>query len=95
MAGKTDAVLLDTGFTRADALRIVAMVLDSKKALKTIYISEADPDYYFGIEMLKQYLPEGTDGKTEGQLDGAHCESARRGPLAPNRPLKNRPSTRV
>ena len=28
VAGKTDAVLLDTGFTRADALRIAAMVLD-------------------------------------------------------------------
>lgn len=58
VAGKTDAVLLDTGFTRADALRIAAMVLDSKKTLKTIYISQADPDYYFGIEVLKQVFPE-------------------------------------
>lgn len=58
VAGKTDAVLLDTGFTRADALRIAALVLDSKKTLKTIYISQADPDYYFGIEVLKQYFPE-------------------------------------
>src|SRR5436189_136584 len=49
VSGKTDAVLLDTGFTRADALRIAAMVLDSKKALRTIYISQADPDFYFGI----------------------------------------------
>jgi glyoxylase-like metal-dependent hydrolase (beta-lactamase superfamily II) len=51
-------VLLDTGFTRADALRIAAMLLDSKKTLKTIYISQADPDYYFGIEILKLYFPE-------------------------------------
>jgi len=58
VSGKTDAVLLDTGFTRADALRIVAMVLDSKKVLKTIYISQPDPDYYFGIEVLKQYFPD-------------------------------------
>lgn len=58
VTGQTDAVLLDTGFTRADALRIAAMVLDSKKTLKTIYISQADPDYYFGIEVLKQYFPE-------------------------------------
>lgn len=58
VAGRTDAVLLDTGFTRADALRIAAMVLDSRKVLKTIYISQADPDYYFGIEVLKQYFPE-------------------------------------
>jgi glyoxylase-like metal-dependent hydrolase (beta-lactamase superfamily II) len=58
VAGKTDAVLLDTGFTRADAMRIAAMVLDSKKTLKTVYISQADPDYYFGIEVIKQVFPD-------------------------------------
>lgn len=58
VAGKTDAVLLDTGFTRADALRIAAMVLDSRKTLKTIYISQPDPDYYFGVDVLKSYFPE-------------------------------------
>ncbi|CAD5366995.1 MBL fold metallo-hydrolase [Rubrivivax sp. A210] len=58
VAGKTDAVLLDTGFTRADALRIAAMVLDSKKTLKTVYISQADPDYYFGLEVIRQYFPQ-------------------------------------
>lgn len=58
VSGKTDAVLLDTGFTRADALRITAMVLESKKTLKAIYISHADPDFYFGIETLKQVFPE-------------------------------------
>lgn len=65
VTGKTDAVLLDTGFTRADALRIAAMVLDSKKALKTIYISQADPDFYFGIEVLKQAFPDAKVVATE------------------------------
>ena len=58
VSGKTEAVLLDTGFTRADAYRIAAMVLDSKKTLKTIYISQADPDFYFGTEVLRQIFPE-------------------------------------
>jgi len=58
VSGQTDAVLLDTGFTRADALRIAAMVLDSRKTLKTIYISQADPDFYFGIAVLKQFFPQ-------------------------------------
>lgn len=58
VTGETDAVLLDTGFTRADALRIAAMVLDSRKTLKTIYISQPDPDYYFGIDILKLYFPD-------------------------------------
>src|ERR1051325_11687406 len=45
--GKTDAVLVDTGCTRDDALPIAAMVLDRGETLKTFYISQADPDFYF------------------------------------------------
>ena len=60
VSGKTDAVLIDTGFTRADAHRIAAMVLDSRKTLKTIYISQADPDFYFGAGVLKTVFPEAT-----------------------------------
>ena len=58
VSGKTDAVLIDTGFTQADAHRIAAMVLDSRKTLKTIYISQADPDFYFGGGILKTLFPE-------------------------------------
>ena len=68
VSGKTDAVLLDTGFTRADALRIAAMVLDSGKTLKTIYISQADPDFYFGIDVLKQHFPDAAVLATEPTL---------------------------
>ena len=57
VSGKKDAVLLDSGFTQADAYRIAAMVLDSKKTLTTIYITQADPDYYFGTEVLKNIFP--------------------------------------
>ena len=60
VSGNTDAVLIDTGFTRADAHRIAAMVLDSRKTLKTIYISQADPDFYFGAGVLKTMFPEAT-----------------------------------
>lgn len=60
VSGKTDAVLIDAGFTRADAYRIAAMVLDSRKTLKTIYISQADPDFYFGAGVLKKLFPEAT-----------------------------------
>src|SRR5438270_5140168 len=60
VSGKTDAVLIDTGFTQADAHRIAAMVLDSRKTLKTIYISQADPDFYFGAALMKKWFPEAT-----------------------------------
>ena len=55
--GDTEAMVIDAGFTKADALRIAAKVLDSKKELKTIFISQADPDYYFGAETLHDIFP--------------------------------------
>jgi glyoxylase-like metal-dependent hydrolase (beta-lactamase superfamily II) len=58
VSGKTEAVVIDSGFTRADALRIAANVLDSGKTLKTIFISNADPDFYFGAELLKAQFPQ-------------------------------------
>jgi glyoxylase-like metal-dependent hydrolase (beta-lactamase superfamily II) len=57
VSGRTEALVIDSGFTRADALRIAANVLDSGKTLKAIFISNADPDYYFGAETLKTVFP--------------------------------------
>lgn len=51
-------MVIGSGFTLADALRIAAAVLDSGKALKTILISDADPDYYFGAEALQALFPD-------------------------------------
>jgi glyoxylase-like metal-dependent hydrolase (beta-lactamase superfamily II) len=58
VSGKTEAMVIDSGFTRADALRVAANVLDSGKTLKTIFISNADPDFYFGAETLKTLFPQ-------------------------------------
>lgn len=56
--GEKEAMVIDAGFTRADGLRIAANVLDSGKRLTTIYVSQADPDYYFGVETLKEIFPQ-------------------------------------
>lgn len=58
VSGKSEAMVIDSGFTRADALRVAANVLDSGKTLKTIFISNADPDFYFGAETLKGIFPQ-------------------------------------
>ncbi|ENO82669.1 Zn-dependent hydrolase [Thauera sp. 27] len=58
VSGKSEAVVIDSGFTRADALRIAAHVLDSGRTLKAILISNADPDFYFGAEVLKEHFPQ-------------------------------------
>jgi hypothetical protein len=58
VSGKSEAMVIDSGFTRADVLRIAADVLDSGKTLKTILISNADPDYYFGAVTLRSLFPQ-------------------------------------
>lgn len=58
VSGKSEAIVIDSGFTRADALRVAANVLDSGKTLKAIFISNADPDFYFGAEVLKGLFPQ-------------------------------------
>jgi glyoxylase-like metal-dependent hydrolase (beta-lactamase superfamily II) len=58
LTGKNDAVLIDAQFTRADAHRLVADILSSGKTLRAIYISHGDPDFYFGLEVIKQEFPD-------------------------------------
>src|SRR5215213_4370625 len=58
ITGDREAMLVDAGFTRADGHRLVAEVLDSGKALTTVFVSHADPDYYLGAEVLADAFPE-------------------------------------
>ncbi|NDY92475.1 MBL fold metallo-hydrolase [Ideonella livida] len=58
LSGSTESLLIDTGFSRADALRIAALVLESGKPLTTILVSQADPDFYFGTETLQALFPQ-------------------------------------
>lgn len=58
VTGERDALLVDAGFTRADGHRLVAEVLDSGRALRTVFISHADPDYYWGAEVVADAFPE-------------------------------------
>ena len=67
--GEKEAMVIDAGFTRADALRIAANVLDSGKQLTTIYVSQADPDYYFGVEFLKEIFPQADVVTTSAVLE--------------------------
>lgn len=69
ISGEKEAIVIDAGFTRADALRIAANVLDSGKQLTTIYVSQADPDYYFGVETLKEIFPQADVVTSRAVLD--------------------------
>src|SRR4051794_31025079 len=56
----TEALLVDAGFTRADGHRLVAAVLGSGRPLSTVVISHADPDFYFGAEVIAAAFPDAT-----------------------------------
>ena len=74
--GEKEAIVIDAGFTRADALRIAANVLDSGKQLTTIYVSQADPDYYFGVETLKEIFPQADVVSTPAVLEKINAKLA-------------------
>lgn len=58
VTGRQEAMLIDAQFTRADAHRLVADILARGKTLKTVYVSHGDPDYYFGLEVIKAEFPD-------------------------------------
>lgn len=58
VTGQRDALLIDAQFTRADAHRLVAAILASGKRLTAVYVSHGDPDYYFGLEVIKAEFPD-------------------------------------
>jgi glyoxylase-like metal-dependent hydrolase (beta-lactamase superfamily II) len=55
--GDKRAVLIDAPFTRADAYRVVAAVLESGKTLDTIFVTHDHPDHFFSVEVLTDAFP--------------------------------------
>lgn len=57
ITGDKDAILIDAQFDLADAHRLVAMILESKKQLTTVYVTHFHPDHYFGLAVIQQAFP--------------------------------------
>lgn len=56
--GEHDAVLVDPPFTKADAHRVVAMVLDSGKHLTAVFVTHDHPDHYFSMDVIAEAFPD-------------------------------------
>jgi glyoxylase-like metal-dependent hydrolase (beta-lactamase superfamily II) len=76
ISGAREAVLVDAGFTFPDGKALAEAIAASGKTLTTIYISQSDPDYYFGLKPLKAAFPDArviaaraTIAAIEGNLD--------------------------
>jgi len=58
ITGEKGAVLIDAPFTRADAYRVLAAVLESGKSLETIFVTHDHPDHFFSVEVLTDAFPD-------------------------------------
>ena len=56
--GDKEAVLIDAQFQRNDAEALVAKIRASGRKLTTVYISQADPDFYFGLDVIRAAFPD-------------------------------------
>lgn len=57
LVGEHEAALIDAQFQRNDAQTLVDRIKATGKPLTTIYISHSDPDYYFGLDVIKAAFP--------------------------------------
>jgi glyoxylase-like metal-dependent hydrolase (beta-lactamase superfamily II) len=57
VTGKTNAALIDAQWTLSNAHRVIAEILETGKHLKTIYITHAHPDHYFGLGTIAEAFP--------------------------------------
>jgi glyoxylase-like metal-dependent hydrolase (beta-lactamase superfamily II) len=55
--GKKDAVLIDAQWTLSNAHRVITEILETGKELKTIYLTHAHPDHYFGAGTIADAFP--------------------------------------
>jgi glyoxylase-like metal-dependent hydrolase (beta-lactamase superfamily II) len=58
VSGASEAVLIDGGFTYSDGRAVADEIKATGKALSTIYVSQSDPDYYFGLKPIQSAFPE-------------------------------------
>ena len=58
VSGANEAVLIDGGFTLPDGKALADAIKATGKKLTTIYISQSDPDYYFGLGPIKAAFPD-------------------------------------
>jgi glyoxylase-like metal-dependent hydrolase (beta-lactamase superfamily II) len=58
LMGKKEAILIDGGFNYPDGDALVEEIKASGKKLTQIYISQSDPDFYFGLTPVKAAFPD-------------------------------------
>ena len=60
---------IDAQFQRNDAEKLVEMIKATGKKLTTVYISQSDPDYYFGLDVIHAAFPDAKIVATQATID--------------------------
>jgi glyoxylase-like metal-dependent hydrolase (beta-lactamase superfamily II) len=58
LSGATEAMLIDGGFTLSDGRAVADAIAANGKRLTSIYVSQSDPDYYFGLAAVRAAFPQ-------------------------------------
>ncbi|CAM3762802.1 MBL fold metallo-hydrolase [Rouxiella silvae] len=69
ISGNKDVMLIDAQFQRNDAQKLVEKIKATGKKLTTIYISQSDPDFYFGLSTLHAAFPQAKIVATQATVD--------------------------
>lgn len=56
--GDREVALIDAQFQRNDAEELVQKIKATGKRLSVIFVSQGDPDFYFGLEVIHQAFPD-------------------------------------
>lgn len=76
ISGEHEMMLVDAQFQKNDAQTLVETIKASGKKLTLVYISHSDPDFYFGLDLIKQNFPQVEVVATQTTVDAIKASMA-------------------
>lgn len=76
ISGPHEVALIDAQFQRNDAQALVKKIKATGKKLTTIYISHSDPDFYFGLDVIKAAFPQAKIIASPGTIKAINATQA-------------------
>src|SRR5580700_7520248 len=58
ISGDADAILFDVVMLRGDAIKLADLIAQSRKSLRTVFVSHAHPDHFMGLDVISERFPQ-------------------------------------